>query len=220
MSVDKLRVAVVFSGRATCYDESYGWFNKLSEKYAVDFYCSISTEMDEYYQGLLDLYNIKKYTFGDMQAQEHYTTINIRNRVSMFYNLKSAVDLVPRGDYDIILYARSDMMCAEDIDLSAAVKHQDRDNVDFIPNGENHCGGINDQLAFGTPTAMFKYSRIGDNIETYIAHGIIDDSVHPETALRAHICCIGLGVQRFDLNYSLNPNRHDYEKNKAKNNLI
>lgn len=215
MPVDKLRVAVVFSGRATCYDESYEWFSKLSEKYAVDFYCSISTELDDYYQGLLDLYNIKKYTFGDMQAQEHYTTINIRNRVSMFYNLKSAVDLVPQGGYDVILYARSDIMCTEDIDLSAAVKHQDRDNVVFIPNGFDWRGGINDQMAFGTPTAMFKYSRVYDNIETYINYGFIEGDVHPETTLNIHIINTGLGVERFDLNYSLNPKRWEYEISKA-----
>lgn len=214
MAVDKLRVAVVFCGRATCYDESYEWFSKLSDKYIVDFYCSISTELDEYYQGLIDLYNINKYTFGDMKPQGHYTTINPRNRVSMFFNLKSVVDLVPLGDYDVILYARTDMTCTEEIDLSAAMHHPDRDNVVFIPRGFDH-GGVNDQLAFGTSAAMFKYSRVFDNIEKYINTGVITSDVHPETTLKAHIQDVGLKVERTDFNYSINPKRHEYELMKA-----
>ena len=218
MSVDKLRVAVVFSGRATCYDESYGWFNKLSEKYAVDFYCSISTELDEYYQGLLDLYNIKKYTFGDMQAQEHYTTINIRNRVSMFYNLKLGVDLVPMHCYDVILYARTDLVYTGELDLSMAAR-LNNDKLVFIPEGWDW-GGVNDKMAFGTPKAMFEYSRVYDNIESYLRRGCISKDIHPETTLRTHLISFGLEIQRFELGHELNPNRHDYEINKAKNNLI
>ena len=213
MAVDKLRVAVVFSGRATCYDESYEWFSKLSDKYVVDFYCSISTELDEYYQGLIDLYKIKKYIFGDMKPQEEYYSINKRNRMSMFYNLKTAVDLVPLCDYDVILYARTDMVCTEEIDLSVAMQ-DDRDNVVFIPRDSDY-GGVNDQLAFGTSTAMFKYSRVFDNIEKYISMGVVTNDVHPETTLKAHIKDVGLKVERFDFNYSINPKRHEYEINKA-----
>jgi hypothetical protein len=214
MAVDKLRVAVVFSGRATCYDESYEWFDKLSDKYDVDFYCSISTELDEYYQKFVDLYKIKKYIFGDMQAQEQYSNINIRNRQSMFYNLKLAVDLVPLDDYDVILYARADIVCTEDIDLSASAQRHDKDNVVFIPSGYDY-EGVNDQMAFGTPAAMFKYSRVYDNIEEYLKYGFINEDVHPETTLNVHIVDTGLKVQRFDLNYSLNPKRWEYEINKA-----
>jgi hypothetical protein len=33
----KLSVAVVFAGRATCYQDSYQWFKELAERYDVDF---------------------------------------------------------------------------------------------------------------------------------------------------------------------------------------
>lgn len=205
----KLRVAVVFSGRATCYDESYEWFNKFSEKYAVDFYCSISTELDEYYQKFIDLYKIKKYTFGNKPICPEFT--GNPNRASMFYNLKLAVDLIPLEDYDIIWYARADTLCEGDIDLSTAVQHPDRDNIVFVPNIWDH-GGVNDQMAFGTPTAMFKYSRVYDNISRYINMGKIGNDIHPESTLKAHIDVSGLKVGRFDLDYSINPKRKEVLK--------
>jgi FkbM family methyltransferase len=215
MPMDKLRVAVVFSGRATCYDESYEWFNTFSDKYAVDFYCSISTELDEHYQRFVDLYGIKKYKFENMPLGIVFTNDNHRNRLLMFYNLKSVVDMVPLGDYDVILYARADIVCSEDIDLSLAVHEQDRDNVVFIPSNNDH-GGVNDQMAFGTPTAMFKYSRVFDNLGECKRSDDLAD-VHPESTLKAHLDSSGLRVRRFDLNYSLNPGRYAYELNKASN---
>lgn len=207
-----LRVAIAFSGRATCYDESYPWFKNFSDKYAVDFYCSISTELDEHYQKFLDLYGIKKYIFENKPENNAEFTGN-PNRLSMFYNLKSVIDLIPLDDYDIILYARADTMCSDGIDFSVATRHPDRDNVVFIPSDFDY-GGINDQMAFGTTTAMFKYSRVYDNIETYRRHGFINGDVHPETTLNAHLVGIGMRAERFGLNYFLNPNRYDYENNK------
>ena len=208
----KLRVAVVFSGRATCYDESYEWFKKFSDKYAVDFYCSISTELDEHYQRFIDLYKIKKYIFGNKITCENFT--GRTNSVSMFYNLKSAVDLISLDDYDVVLYARADTVCAQDIDMSVAAHHPNRDNVVFIPTGFDY-GGLNDQMAFGAPKAMFKYSRVFDNIDEYVQTGKIGSDVHPETTLKAHVDAVGLMVERFDLNYCLNLKRYEYEIQKG-----
>ena len=208
----KLRVAVVFSGRATCYDESYEWFKKFSDKYAVDFYCSISTELDEHYQRFIDLYKIKKYIFGNKITCENFT--GRTNSVSMFYNLKSAVDLISLDDYDVVLYARADTVCAQDIDMSVAAHHPNRDNVVFIPTGFDY-GGLNDQMAFGAPKAMFKYSRVFDNIDEYVRRGKIGSDVHPETTLKAHVDAVGLMVERFDLNYCLNSKRYEYEIQKG-----
>ncbi|AGE59679.1 hypothetical protein ATCVTN60342_193R [Acanthocystis turfacea Chlorella virus TN603.4.2] len=122
---------------------------------------------------------------------------------SMFYNLKEAVDMVPLGDYDVILYARADMMTTDDIDLSVA---KDLDNVVFIPNGFDY-SGINDQLAFGSPLSMFKYSRLYDLIPEYVTSGKY--TFNAETTLRNHIECVGLEVRRFDLQYYLHPRRYD-----------
>ena len=203
---DRPQVAVVFSGRATCYDESYDWFKQFSDEYDVDFYCSLSTELDEYYQGVLDLYDIKNYTFGnkpmDIDANQD------ANAMSMFYNLKLAVDLVPLDDYDIILYARADIVCTQDIDLSAAVQHPNNNNVVFIPSNYDWLG-INDQMAFGTPRAMFKYSRVFDNIGEYITRGTLIPGDRPEKILKVHLESSGLIVERFELEYGLNPRRKD-----------
>ena len=207
LDTSDLRVAIVFSGRATCYDDSYEWFNKISEKYAVvDFYCSLSTELDEYYQKLLDLHDIKKYTFGNKPAD--MDPGQDANSMSMFYNLKLAVGLVPSGDYDIILYARTDIVCTQDIDLSVAAKHPDSDNVVFIPSNYDY-HGINDQMAFGTPTAMVKYSRVIDKINDYIQRGNLLVGNRPEKILKVHLDASKLNAERFELEYFLNPYRKD-----------
>ncbi len=198
------QVAVVFSGRATCYDESYDWFKQLSDNYDVDFYCSISTELDEYYQGFLDLYDIKKYTFENKPVDIHPK--QDKNAMSMFYNLKLAVDLIPLDDYDIILYARADIVCTQDIDLS--VTQQYSDNVVFIPSKYDWTG-INDQMAFGTPAAMFKYSRVFDNIDEYNTRGNLSPGARPEKMLQVHLEASELIVKRFGLEYELNPRRKE-----------
>jgi hypothetical protein len=203
---EKLRVAVVFSGRATCYDESHDWFMDFSDKYDVDFYCSISTDLDEYYQGFLDLYNIKKYEFGNKSPCKYFD--GDPNISSMFYNLQSAVDLVPLDDYDIILYSRTDILCTQGIDLNVAVQHPNSDNVVFIPNNYDYLG-INDQMAFGTPTAMFKYSRVFDTIDEYMTRGNLDKKSRPEKILQVHLEASRLIVERFELEYELNPKRKD-----------
>lgn len=202
----KLRIAVVFAGRATCYEQTYEWYSKLSEKYDVDFYCSISTELNEYYQGLLDAFSVKKYKFEtSSQITIPDAPIHEQTPRLMFYNWREAVDLVPRDEYDVILYARTDMVCTDDIDLSVA---KGLDNTVFIPSGSDW-GGTNDQMAFGTPEAMFKYSRLYDCIDDCISQGVFKTTpyLHPETTLSAYLRHSGMDVQRFELAYHLHPDR-------------
>jgi hypothetical protein len=176
----------------------------LSDKYAVDFYCSISADLDDYYKKFIELYSIKKYKFGTMSEPKFETpTLMNANASAMFYNWKEAVDLVPQDEYDVILYARADMVTTDDIDLSVA---KDLDNVVFIPSGFDY-GGTNDQLAFGAPSAMLKYSRLYDFIPEYISNGICTHNA--ETTLYNHLRSVGLDVQRFNLAYHLHPQRYD-----------
>ena len=58
----KLSVAVVFAGRATCYQDSYQWFKELAERYDVDFYCSLNSDSKPY-EEFIKMYNIKKSNF-------------------------------------------------------------------------------------------------------------------------------------------------------------
>jgi hypothetical protein len=138
-----------------------------------------------------------------------------RNPRLMFYNLKTVVDMVPLNDYDVILYARVDMVCTDDIDLSVA---KGLDNVVFIPSGYDW-GGTNDQMAFGTPSAMFTYSRLYDSFADCIFRegspgGVdtdVNSNVNPEKTLSTHLENVPLDVRRFELQYHLHPKRCDRE---------
>jgi len=209
----KPKVAVVFPGRVTCYEESFDWFKSFSDEYDLDFYCSISTALDDHYEKFIKMYDVKKYIFENRPTKYYMSdpTEYHRNTISMFLNMKTVVDLVPADTYDIIWYARADTVSSDRIDLSVALKHPNNDKAVFIPMGFDW-GGVNDQMAFGIPSAMIKYSRTFENIDQYIKDGEVRNNVHPETTLKAHLNISGMEIVRFDFNYSLNPNRHVYER--------
>jgi FkbM family methyltransferase len=190
--VKKPKLAVIFAGRAFCYETTYPWFKNLSEEYDVDFYCSLNSELTQYYKKFIDLYKIKKYNFEK---------IDLPNRVSMFHNIKKAFVLIPADEYDAVMYARTEIEFGKE-KFSLAIPD---DNTIFVPGGEDHCGGLNDRFAFGSYNAMFKYTSIGDNIEEY--QKAVHD-LHPETTLKYHVNTVGLNIQRFDMNTVLLSERH------------
>ncbi|AGE51096.1 hypothetical protein PBCVCVG1_200L [Paramecium bursaria Chlorella virus CVG-1] len=190
--VKKPKLAVFFAGRAFCYEHSHPIFKALAKKYDVDFYCSINSELTEYYKEFVNLFKIKKYNFEKTE---------LGNRLSMFYNIKKAFDLISADEYDAVMYARTDTLFEQDLFLDIPGD----DNTVLIPQGEDH-GGINDRFAFGTQKAMYKFSRVYDNLDDYLP--ILGECFHPETTLLHHVNTMGLNIQRFPMSTVLNPERH------------
>ncbi|ABT15468.1 hypothetical protein FR483_N183L [Paramecium bursaria Chlorella virus FR483] len=188
----KPKLAVLFAGRASCYEHSHSWFQALTKKYDVDFYCSINSELTEYYKKFVKLFQVKKYNFEKT---------DLNNRLSMFYNIKKAFELIPAGEYDAVMYARTDIMLEQEFTLIIPSD----DNTVFIPDGEDY-EGINDRFAFGTQNAMYKFTRVYENLDEYaLASG---EELRPETLLLHHVNTMGLNIQRFPMSTVLNPKRH------------
>jgi hypothetical protein len=198
----KLSVAVVFAGRATCYQDSYEWFKELAERYDVDFYCSLNSDSKPY-EEFIKMYNIKKSNF-EIYKQPPLSAQNVSggsNRFSMFYNLKKGVDFISEDEYDIVIYARTDLRYYEKLILAVG-----GENDIYIPEGSDW-GGTNDQLSYGSPRAMKTYASLYDNIHKYSQD--IMEGTNPESWMKHHIKNVGLTVHRFDLKYDLNPRRQE-----------
>ena len=196
-----LRVAIVFVGRATCYEDSYKWFQDLTKMYHVHFYCSINSDIQPY-EDFIKMYDIKKHNFEKYEQQgnvPYVLTGESMHVLSMFYNLKKGIDLIPDDEYDIIMYARTDLVYQQQIDLALG-----SDNDIYVPEGSDW-GGLNDQMCYGAPRAMKLYASLYDNLDIYAPY--IYGGHNPETWLKRHVDSIGLSVNRFDLKYSLNDRR-------------
>ena len=198
-----LRVAIVFVGRATCYEDSLLWFEDIARMYDVHFYCSLNSNIEPY-EDFIKMFNIKKYNFEIYQPPDEIKIKSGPNQLSMFYNLKKGVDLISANDYDIILYARTDFVYEQNIEFSLG-----SDNDIYIPSGHDYTG-INDQMCYGSPIAMKKYASLYEDIDTYVSllKNDVTGDVRPEDLLKHHIDTTGLSVHRFDLEYEYNSNRH------------
>lgn len=65
--------------------------------------------------------------------------------------------------------------CRPDIEVSAKINFEDYDYPDnrvYVPEGNDHCGGVNDQIAFGNYMSMKKYFSIYTEHHKLFAKGI------------------------------------------------
>lgn len=119
------------------------------------------------------------------------------NSIVMFTCIHEAYKMIPDPSlYDIVLYMRADEWFDQSIEFTTP-----HPNTVYIPCGEDHGPGWNDQLAYGTPDSMGLYcstiTRIHELMKTTVS------KIHPETINRANIQSTGLHVVRFDLNYAI-----------------
>lgn len=76
----------------------------------------------------------------------------------------------------------------------------------YIPEGEDWCGGINDQFALGTSHMMDVYSDFYNHMDQ-----VQDVPYHPETMLRRYLEIKGIYANRFDFPVKIN-NKIDFRK--------
>ena len=187
------KVAVLFSGRCRAYKASLEWFRAFKRKYNADFYASVNGTKDAYnHQFCMDMgIRLARFEPNDLS--------NVR---SMYYNQGCAFELMASTgiQYDVVVYARADMVATEPLNLGPAFKPESRGSV-FIPQGCDWLTGTNDQLAFGGYDEMLTYCSLYANIATF------PGEEHPETMLKHHLDRTGLMVHRFPFAYSLNPAR-------------
>ncbi len=104
-----------------------------------------------YYPDFIDLYkeNMNPITNG------------VHNALCQWHNLFLSFCLLPTG-YDIYIKSRCDIKLSGKIDFS---QYEINDTNIYIPDGNDHFGGVNDQFAFGSYEVMKKYCSV------YLEHG-------------------------------------------------
>lgn len=118
---------------------------------------------------------------------------------NMFYKIYKADQLRQNYLYthDLVIRARPDLLFNAEISseyLSEAVK----ENCLFLPDC-GHFGGINDQFAFGSASAMKIYSDCYNKLDELVKK----TTFLPEALLKAHLLESKVPVKFFPINYTL-----------------
>lgn len=229
------RIAIFFSGRVNCYENSIDHLQTLKNMYDCDFFMSINhPHVDTYHSALIDLLHVRSFSFENHDVvynlnsweskldlkplppscQAYYTLS------SMYYNNMKAFELITNYQkenqfcYDIVVKFRADLLTSDILHIPLVVE----ENTIYIPEGHDFSyisdnldlgnkslEGINDQVAFGKFNAMSLYTSLFSNIEYYCKNERVP--YHPEVLLNYHLQQMGLKVVRFNYEYKLNENR-------------
>ena len=125
------------------------------------------------------------------EGSEHVT---LRNLLKQFYSLKQVTGMLKSkaASFDLVMYLRSDVWFFNQLDmteLNEALKSPA--NCIYTP-AFHQWGGLNDRLAFGSPSAMIKYGSRLDVAMQYVQHS----RLHAETFLLNMMESAGLDFSR------------------------
>lgn len=141
------------------------------------------------------------FVLSDLQISKNNENRDCAGIMSMFYSIYKANELKRNYEdkfnikYDVVIRTRPDVLYSSNIDIPINM-NSDRLYVpihgDFL--------GLNDQIAFGSSEIMNKYSNIYNRVDELLSNG---SWMNPEVLNRRNIESLHIGVNRFNLNYSL-----------------
>ncbi len=152
-----MRVAVLYSGHLRSWD-------KVKENQKDSFYTD-DTDLFFYTYKTPKGTPFKQFvkipgTYYDQVVQAYDSNKNpvtcTDNTLQAWHNLFVGFCLAP-NDYDVYVKSRCDIELSGKIDFS---QYDINDTNIYIPSGNDHCGGVNDQFAFGSYSVMKKYYSI------------------------------------------------------------
>lgn len=179
------------------------------EGHEIDGYAALNAENHhENLEKFLHDYKIRKYEnlCMNINLYEHIpleTSIAARrSSFKMYYCWNHAFKLMEESgiSYDVIIYMRADQIFSSEITIISTPLP----NILFIPNGQDHAGGLNDQMAFGNFTVMKHYTNIYNCIQDIYRK--TRKNFHTETYVRLHNTGV-YPIQRVPLAYKLHIDR-------------
>jgi hypothetical protein len=202
-----MKLAILFSGRIRKFGNHY---NNIMENIVqgndVDFYLSHSPEVIEDLDSFCELYKpvavcddpIPEFDHSKYKIFPEFNT-KPRNIWCMFYNRKRVFNLLESNskEYDCIISYRLDALAHEPLNLDLV-----KENITgiFIPEGFDHCGGINDQIAYGAYEPMRVYLNTLDSMINVLENGCY---LLPELINRGHLEKSGIPIIRVKFDYEL-----------------
>jgi hypothetical protein len=114
------------------------------------------------------------------------------NTLQAWHNLFVGFCLVPKT-YDVYVKSRCDIELSGKIDFT---KYDINDTNIYIPSGNDHFGGKNDQFAFGSYSVMKKYYSIYLEHQNLFRKGLV---FHTELYVTENLKAKGVNIIRLDI---------------------
>lgn len=178
----------------------------------IDFFCSSdnSTNIEDF----VIKYKPKDYINDKIEIDEnelnYYKSVRVPREVSVenvlrhftnkkrVYNIFNQYTKENNLHYDVIVTLRIDIKFFKEF-----IINKPENNTIYIPNGEDHRNGINDQIAYGNQSVMEKYCNIMDNCKFIISNKLTRHGFHPESLTLSNIKLHEITIQRFNLKYKI-----------------
>jgi hypothetical protein len=203
-----MKIAILFSGRIFRFGNHYNnIMENIVQGHDADFFLSHSPELDEDLESFCEMYKpvatsndpIPEFDFTQYPVFPEFTT-NRRNIISMLYNRVRVFNLLETHmkinniEYDFIVSYRLDLFSYNKLDYKI------EPNILYIPEGSDHCGGINDQVAYGTYEPMKIYMHTFNNIYNILDSGC---PIHPELINKENLLLHNINIQRVPFDYEI-----------------
>jgi hypothetical protein len=164
------------------------------EKLLIEDYESKKCKFQEIYNSL----NLLSFESSEEGITPRYDVgpISMHYSINMANNLKSMYEKENNMTFDVVIRMRFD----SDFE-NKKLNVDEYPNTLNIPKGEDWCGGINDQFAFGPSSVMNDYSNFYKNITEI--EGV---PYHPETMLLKYLDMKKININRCDFRVRINNN--------------
>jgi hypothetical protein len=206
-----MKIAVLIYGRLNLSSTSYEYIiNSLSNYDSVDFFCSSDNSDEIHLREFITKYKPLDYINDKINTDEHKymysfpaaSETNIDSMIRHFINKNRVYNLYLKyiethnKHYDIIMYLRADLKIYDKFDFQ-----NPKENIIYIPEGNDWRHGVNDHIAYGNQNVMKIYSNLIYNCRTLLSNNL--SYVHPETITTMNFKYNGLTIVRFVLKYDI-----------------
>lgn len=203
-----MRIAALVFGRLDKCAESYNnTIECLGKDNIIDFFASSDNSSQSQLDNFIELYkpilynnepiqytgNLDNYPDKPCETNLHTMTCHFINKGRVFSLLEEHIKK-ENIKYDVVVSLRMDVIYQNKFDYGDLA-----DNTIYIPAGNDHYVGINDQVAWGVIEVMKKYNSIFSNIIHLLEQRL--SAPHPECLTRANLLYYNVNIQRMNLSH-------------------
>lgn len=178
-----MRACLIYSGWKRTYDQC-----KANQTAML-----VADEFTEYHRDESTA-NIDFFKFDIEQYNENrIPETKVRHTLNQWHNSFFSFGQASPQDGDVFVRIRYD------IELTGQIRFADyplKDNLVYIPFGQDYRAGVNDQFAFGNYQSMKKYFSVYLNHERIFNQGV---PFHTESYLRKHLENEGVEIKRLEV---------------------
>lgn len=210
--MSRKNIAVLLPGRITLGAIDNAVLAGLEEDGSVVYFCSLNSAIEKPQNTSKIVEHLKTHSevCVNIEATPDHSHLEgfkkrpetvVANCHSMYFHTKRCFEMMESYSrehgvvFDVVIKFRTEVTSKEKLVLQGGM----REDEVYIPDVFDY-GGINDQIAYGSVSAMYKYTRCIDYIVEYCKGGLC---FHPESILMHHLRNMNLTITRFPFRYAL-----------------